>query len=92
MWRMHRFNSIWRVALVAGVCSVLLGGCPEEDTGTDGTPGSEQNTFVKTPAADFDVVINVRQGKSILAFDLNQTISDNTVNVTVVRQPDTIAT
>ena len=64
----------------------------EEDTGTDGTPGSEQNTFVKTPAADFDVVINVRNGKIILPFDLNQTISDTTVNVTVVRQPDTIAT
>ena len=56
---------------------------------TSGT--SIQNTFVKTPAADFGVVVNVRQGKIILPFTLNQTQSDGTTTVTVVRQPDTIA-
>lgn len=64
----------------------------EETTGTDGTPGSESNSFVKTPAADFDIVVEVRQGKVILPFELNQTISDNSVSINVVRQEDTIAT
>jgi hypothetical protein len=63
----------------------------EEDIGTDGTPGSATNSFIKLLAADFDVVIEVRQGKVILPFDLNQLVGDNTVTVTVVRQPDTIA-
>lgn len=63
----------------------------EEDTGTDGTPGSIQNVFVKTPAANFGTVIQVRNGKSILPFTLNQTQGDGNTNVTAVRTPDTIA-
>lgn len=64
----------------------------EEQVGTDGTPGSEANSFVKIPAADFDIVVEVRNGKLILPFAVNQTISDNSVTINVVRQPDTIAT
>ena len=63
----------------------------EEDTGTDGTPGSIQNTLVKTPAADFDVVVQVRLGKTILPFEQNQTVADVNVSVTAVRTPDTVA-
>ena len=57
----------------------------------EATTTSYTNTFVKTPAADFDVVVNVRQGKVILPFTLNQTQGDGNTTVTVVRQPDTIA-
>lgn len=63
----------------------------EEDVGTDGTPGTIQNTLVKTPAADFDVVVQVRLGKTILPFEQNQTVSDTNVSVTAVRTPDTVA-
>jgi hypothetical protein len=52
---------------------------------------SEQNTLIKTPAANFGVVVNVRQGKIILPFTQNQTVGDGGLTVTVVRQPDTIA-
>ena len=58
---------------------------------TEATGTSVNNTFTKTPAADFDVVVNVRQGKIILPFTLNQQQQDGSVTVTVVRQPDTIA-
>jgi len=57
-----------------------------EATGT-----SESNSFVKTLVSDFDVVVNVRQGKVILAFTQNQLVGDSGASVTVVRQPDTIA-
>jgi len=63
----------------------------EEDTGTDGSPGTESNSFVKQLGADFDVVVEVRQGKVILPFSLNQTIGDSSVTITAVRQEDTIA-
>ena len=52
---------------------------------------SVSNTFTKTLAANFDVVVNVRQGKVILPFTLNQEQGDGSTTVTVVRQPDTIA-
>ena len=52
---------------------------------------SENNTFVKTLAADFGVVVNVRQGKVILPFTQNATVGDSGGSVTVVRTPDTIA-
>ena len=52
---------------------------------------SVSNTFTKTLSANFDVVVNVRQGKTILPFTLNQTQGDGSTTVTVVRQPDTIA-
>lgn len=58
-----------------------------EATGT-----SINNSFVKTEAADFGVVVNVRQGKVIIPFTQNQNVSDNGATVTVVRTPDTIAT
>lgn len=66
----------------------------EEDVGTDGSPGSASNTLVKTPAANFGVVVQVRQGGlgGILPFELNQTQGDGNTSVTAVRTPDTIAT
>ena len=67
----------------------------EEDVGTDGSPGSASNSFVKTASSDFDVVVEVRKGGStgpILPFALNQLVQDNSVSVTAVRQPDTIKT
>lgn len=57
----------------------------------EATTTTISNTFTKTLAADFDVVVNVRQGKVILPFTLNQTQGDGNTTVTVVRQPDTIA-
>jgi hypothetical protein len=59
----------------------------QEATGTSVT-----NTFVKTFASDFGVVVNVRQGKVILPFTQNPTVGDSGGSVTVVRTPDTIAT
>ena len=59
----------------------------EEATGT-----SVNNSFVKTLASNFGVVVNVRQGKVILPFTQNVTQQDGNTNVTVVRAPDTIAT
>ncbi|MHA2401440.1 MAG: hypothetical protein ACXADH_00495, partial [Candidatus Kariarchaeaceae archaeon] len=53
---------------------------------------SVSNTFTKTLASNFGVVVNVRQGKVILPFTLNQTQGDGSTTVTVVRQPDNIAT
>lgn len=58
-----------------------------EATGT-----SVSNSFTKTLAANFGTVVNVRQGKIILPFTLNQTQGDGSTSVTVVRQPDNIAT
>ena len=52
---------------------------------------SESNTFIKTNGADFGVVVNVRNGKSILPFTQNVTVGNNGATVTTVRQPDTIA-
>lgn len=63
----------------------------EEDTGTDIAPGSMGNSFVKTPAADFGTVVQVRLGKTILPFEQNQTQSDGDTTVTAVRTPDSIA-
>lgn len=57
-----------------------------EATGT-----TTSNTFIKTAMADFGVVVNVRNGKNILPFTINQTVSDNGATITTVRQPDTIA-
>lgn len=57
----------------------------------EATTTSVTNTFIKTPASNFDVVVNVRQGKIILPFTLNQEVGDGNTTVTVVRQPDTIA-
>ena len=63
----------------------------EEDVGTDGAPGSISNTLVKTPAANFGTVVQVRLGKTILPFEQNQTQADGDTTVTAVRTPDTIA-
>jgi len=63
----------------------------EEDTGTDGSPGTLSNTLVKTPAANFGTVVQVRLGKTILPFEQNQTQADGDTTVTAVRTPDTIA-
>ena len=61
----------------------------EETVGTDGSPGSESNTFVQSTT--FNVVVNVRQGKSILPFSLNTGVTASGGSATVVRTPDTIA-
>ena len=53
--------------------------------------GSVSNQFTKTLSSNFNVVVNVRQGKIILPFTLNQAQGDGSTTVTVVRQPDTIA-
>jgi hypothetical protein len=59
------------------------------DAVSDGT--SYSNTLIKTPAANFGTVVQVRRGKSILPFEQNQTVSDTNVSVTAVRTPDTVA-
>jgi hypothetical protein len=51
---------------------------------------SVSNSF--TQSTNFDVVVNVRQGKVILPFTVNQAVSSSNVTVTTVRQPDNIAT
>jgi hypothetical protein len=58
---------------------------------TEATTTSTVNTFVKTISSNFGVVVNVRQGKTILPFTQNVTQQDGNTNVTVVRTPDTIA-
>ena len=50
------------------------------------------NTFVKTLASNFGVVVNVRQAGDILPFTQNVTQGDGSTTVTVVRTPDTIFT
>lgn len=55
------------------------------------TTTSISNTIIKTPAANFGVVVNVRQGKTILPFTQNATVGDSGLTVTTVRQDDTIA-
>ena len=57
----------------------------------EATTTSYSNTIVKTPASNFGVVINVRQGKVILPFTQNATVGDSGLTATVVRQDDTIA-
>jgi hypothetical protein len=59
------------------------------DTVATGT--SVSNTFIKTLASDFTTVCNVRNGKNILPFTINQNVNDNGASITTVRQPDTIA-
>ena len=59
------------------------------DRQSDGT--SVSNTFIKTLAADFTTVCNVRNGKNILPFTINQNVNDSGATITTVRQPDTIA-
>ena len=63
----------------------------EEDTGTDGSPGDMSATFVRDVGA-LGVVVQVRQGKIILPFEQNQTVSQADTTVTTVRTPDSIAT
>lgn len=60
-----------------------------ENESTSGVTVS--NTFVKTVASNFGVVVNVRNGKNILPFTQNVTVGDSGGSVTVVRTPDTIA-
>lgn len=57
----------------------------------EATGGNVTNSFIKTLASNFNVVVNVRQGKVILPFTQNQEQADGNTTVTVVRQPDTIA-
>lgn len=63
-----------------------------ETVGTDSTPGSMSNTFVKIPASDFGTVAQARNGKNILLFEQNQTQGDGDTVITIGRTLDTIAT
>ncbi len=58
----------------------------------EATGSSVTNSFTEDIGANFGTVVNVRQGKIILPFTLNQTQGDGSTSVTVVRQPDNIAT
>lgn len=58
---------------------------------TEATGTSVSNTFIKTTSSDFTTVCNVRNGKNILPFTINQNVGDNGASITTVRQPDTIA-
>lgn len=62
----------------------------QEDVGTDGSPGSISNSFVKA-GGTFGTVVQVRQGKVILPFEQNQDVGQTSVTVTTVRTPDSIA-
>jgi hypothetical protein len=62
----------------------------EENVGTDGSPGSISNTFVKA-GGSFGTVVQVRQGKIILPFTQNQSQGQTSTTVTAVRTPDSIA-
>jgi hypothetical protein len=62
----------------------------EENVGTDGSPGSISNTFVKA-GGSFGTVVQVRQGKVILPFTQNQSQGQTSTTVTAVRTPDSIA-
>lgn len=55
------------------------------------TGTSVNNQFIKSTSNDFTMVVNVRQGKIILPFTINQLQQDDSVTVTTVRTPDTIA-
>jgi hypothetical protein len=57
---------------------------------TEATGTATSNTFVQSTT--FDTVVNVRQGKIILPFTQNAEVTSAGGAVTVVRQPDTIAT
>jgi len=57
----------------------------------EATTTSASNVLVKTPAADFGIILNVRQGKVILPFTQNSTVGNSGVTLTVVRADDTIA-
>jgi hypothetical protein len=63
----------------------------EEDTGTDGVPGTMSATFVRD-VTTLAVVVQVRQGKVILPFEQNQSVAQADLSVTTVRTPDSIAT
>tara|TARA_R110000803_G_scaffold28011_6_gene65085 strand:- start:750 stop:3326 length:2577 start_codon:yes stop_codon:yes gene_type:complete len=52
---------------------------------------SVSNSFIKSLGNDFTMVVNVRNGKTILPFTLNQLQEDATITVTTVRTPDAIA-
>jgi hypothetical protein len=56
------------------------------------TATSATNSLVKTPASDFGIVVNVRQGKVILPFTQNNTVGDNGRDIPANRILDTIAT
>lgn len=60
----------------------------EEDTGTDGSPGSEFASIVQTVA--IPVLFRVRQAGVILPFETEATIGANGVSVAAIRNPDTI--
>jgi len=85
-------ETIQLYAVTDDIFDLILDG--EEDTGTVGSPGTMSNTLIKTPAANFDVVVQVRLGGvgGILPFQLNQEQGDGNTSVTAVRTPDTIAT
>lgn len=61
-----------------------------ETTGTDGSPGDETVTMVYL--SDVPVRVRARQGKVILPYEADATITSGGLSNNVIRTPDTIAT
>ena len=61
-----------------------------EDTGTDGSPGSEE--AIVTFLSDIEVRGRVRQAGAILPFEVDGTIGSGGVTITAIRTPDSIFT
>jgi hypothetical protein len=60
----------------------------KEDTGTDGSPGSEFASIIYT--TDIPIRVRVRQAGLILPFETDATIGSNGVSTATIRNPDTI--
>ncbi len=60
----------------------------EEDTGTDGSPGTEE--AILTYLSDIEVRGRVRQAGVILPFEVDGTIGTGGLTITAIRTPDTI--
>ncbi len=58
---------------------------------TEAVGATTSNSFVKLLASNFNVVVNVRQGKIILPFTTNPVVNDAGGSAAVVRAADTIA-
>jgi hypothetical protein len=62
----------------------------QEDTGTDGTPGTEE--AIITYLADIEVRARVRQAGVILPFETDGTVGTGGLNISAIRTPDSIFT
>ena len=62
----------------------------QEDTGTDGAPGSEE--AIITYLADIEVRARVRQAGDILPFETDGTVTTGGLTISAIRTPDNIFT